>query len=79
MKEQIIWSGKQTNNNLILEIMTVELTKDGLLKIEAEIELEAYALKKWVEENMELVENPKLNKNIVVCYGLENQPPYRGR
>lgn len=59
--------------------MTVELTKDGLLKVEAENELEAYALKKWIEENMEIVENQKLNKSIVVCYGLEYQSTYRGR
>lgn len=52
--------------------MTVELTKDGLLKVGAENELESYALRKWIEDNMELIQNPKLNKNIVVCYGVEN-------
>lgn len=59
--------------------MTVELTKDGLLKVEAENELEAYALKKWIEDNKEVIENQALNKNIVVCYGLEYQSTYRGR
>lgn len=59
--------------------MTVELTKDGLLRVEAENDLEAYALKKWVEDNMEIVGNQKINKGIVVCYGLDQSPVYRGR
>lgn len=59
--------------------MTVKLTKDGLLKVNAENELESYALKKWLEENMELIENQKLNKNIAVCYGLDSGFAYHGR
>ena len=59
--------------------MTVELNKDGLLKIKAETELESYALRKWLEDNKEIIENQKINKAIVICYGIEPPPIYRGQ
>lgn len=54
--------------------MKVELTKYGLLKVEAENDLESYALRKWVDENMEIIENQNLNKNIVILFGIEDKP-----
>lgn len=59
--------------------MKADLNKEGILKIKAETELESYALKKWLEDNMEIVGNQKINKGIVVCYGLDQAPVYRGR
>jgi hypothetical protein len=56
--------------------MTATIDKDGILMIEAETELEAYALSKWADENFTSEENtaylsPRLQQNILVIYGLE--------
>jgi hypothetical protein len=61
--------------------MTVELTKDGLLKVQAENELEVYALKKWLQDNNIVFTDPVLSKSISILPELlyEYAQGYRGR
>lgn len=59
--------------------MTAELTKDGVLIIRAELELEAYALKKWMEDNSEIFSNEKKTKGIIVSLDTESSYNNCGR
>lgn len=53
--------------------MKAELRKDGQLVISSENELESYALSKWVQDNLQIISNPEVNKKFVVCYGLSEK------
>lgn len=51
--------------------MKVEIKKDGTLIISAQNELEAYALKKFSEDNFATEETIKnLSKSIVIAHGV---------
>jgi len=49
--------------------MKVEIKKDGILNISAETELEAYALEKWCDDNIDY--NKMSIKKILINHGVK--------
>ena len=55
--------------------MKAKIDKDGCLYVKAETELEAYALRKWGDENMNMVDDnvSVVNDNFIISYGLDDE------
>jgi len=52
--------------------MKATINANGILVVEAETDLEAYALKKWSEDNFQTYPN-NMSEHVTVKWGLSNE------
>lgn len=53
--------------------MKAKIDATGVLKVSAETELESYALRRWADENHEVIDGKSVCDKVLVTWGIESQ------